>query len=382
MYDLHQFGEGAIPFDLVVPGRGRGTLRILEREVRAEFRRDPLGIPTSERIYLLEDLAELLDGEVGPDAAIAGKALLGPVMFCSEAILVLHEGASTYVPRTRLWLSRLNSSCGSLHTYPVLRLRHHAYDALAAAPVTFRLPEHLAGAFDRAEVTGEEFARRWQEVIREQECLLRRLGQARSPSALLAIVAEQQGAEWRAAAEAREAARETLRERGQSIAERLRALRELRVAERRARRRRAELERRSGELRHQELATGEPEPRQALRQLIAVIADEIESRRLRRAQLRHEIAELAGDPQVLDARMTIADITLRAERERLALARRALLTRHMELGDRRPTAWWFTVADPSGQWFAEATRRAELYLQDLTGTGSGTVSAHAGGNGS
>jgi len=366
MYGLDQFGEGAIPFDLVVPGRGRGTLRVLDHEIRAEFGPHPLVIPTKERVYLLEHLAELVEDAVGPGAAIAGKALLGPVMFCSEAVLVLHEGASAYVPRTRLWLSRLNNSCASLRTYPILRLKHHAYDALAAARVTFRLPSHLAQAFAAEQVTSEEFGRRWKTVLGEQEQLLQRLAQARSASALLSIVAEQNGGPWRETADELEQAREVLREAGARIRERLEKLADLRCAERRARGRRAELERRSGELRQEERQLDDPEPRRALRQLIGVIADEIACRQARRAELRREIAEITQTAPVQAARKRIAQITVQAERARLELARRALLVRHMEVGDRRPTSWWFKVVDPSGGWFEEAVRRAEVYLQDLT----------------
>jgi hypothetical protein len=376
MYGLDQFGEGAIPFDLIVPGRGRGTLRILDDEVRAEFDPNPLSIRTDERVYLIEDLAALVEDAVGPHAAIAGKALLGPVIFCSEAVLVLHEGASAYVPRTRLWLSRLNGSCASLRTYPILRLRHHAYDALSAVKTTFRLPPHLAGAFGSPQVTGEEFGRRWRSVIWDQERLLERLGQARSMSALLSIIAEQNGGEWRSTAEELRQARQVLQEAGTAIQERLRKLRDIRCAERRARRRRAELEARSGELRVHEQEGGDPEPRQALRQLIGAITDEIQCRQARRAELRQEIAELAHGPRVLSARRRIGEISEQAEQERLQLARRALLTRHMEVGDRRPTSWWFSVVDPSGHWFQEAARRAEVYLQDLSSPPEGNDATH------
>ncbi|MGQ9731023.1 MAG: hypothetical protein ACUVX8_07075 [Candidatus Zipacnadales bacterium] len=365
MYGLDQFGEGAIPFDLIVPGRGRGTLRILDHEIRAEFESGPLSIPTEERVYLLEDLAALIEEAVGPNAAVAGKALLGPVMFCSEAVLVLHEGASAYVPRTRLWLSRLNRTCASLRTYPILRLTHHAYDALAKVKVTFRLPAHLAEAFGSERVTAANFAGRWKSVLAEQEHLLDRLAKATSVSALVEVIAEERGHEWRSVWEELQEARQTLRHVGLAIRKRLDRLSEIRYHERRARRRRAEFERRSGDLRRKEDATGDFTPRQALRQLIGAISDEIEQYRSQRAKLRVEIAELTNTPDVHAAREKIRAITLQAEQQRLELARRALLVRHMEIGDRRPTSWWFTIVDPAGDWFEEAVRRAEIRLQPL-----------------
>jgi len=376
MYGLDQFGEGAIPFDLIVPGRGRGTLRVLEREVRAEFEAGPLSIPTEERVCLLEDLAARVEDAVGSEAAIAGKALLGPVMFCGEAVLVLHEGASAYVPRTRLWLSRLNSSCGSLRTYPILRLRQRAYDALAACPTRLRLPAHLAEAFGAEEIEGREFGARWRTVLAEQEQLLARLGGARSVGALLEVIAGEDGERWRPIVEELREAQQALRGTGAEIRERRRRLQEIRAAERRARRRRAELEARSGELRAREQETGDPEPRQALRQLIGVMTDEIRCREARRGELRAEIAALAGGGPAQAARRRIGEIGAAAEGARLSLARRALLIRHMEIGDRRPTAWWFSVVDPTGEWFAEAARRAEVYLQDLMAAPVETETGH------
>ena len=365
MYQLDQFGEGAIPFDLVVPGRGRGTLRVLDTEVRAELSPEPLVIPTRERVVFLEDLAEVLEAALGPDVAIAGKALVGPVMFCSEAVLVLHEGASAYVPRTRFWLQELNKQCASMRTFPILRLRHRAYDALAATNVTLRLPEHLAEAFGAAEIPSREFGQRWREVIAEQERLLERLRAATSLKSLLPVVADERGDDWGQIAGELAQARHTLRATGAAIEERRTELRGVVAAERKARARRAELERLSGGLRRKEKQTGDPEPRRKVRRDLAELAPRLAACEQQRADLRRQIRALTGGEQATAARRTIQSIGLQAEQERLALARRALLTRHMELGNRRPTGWWFSVADPSGEWFEEAARLAEAWLEDL-----------------
>jgi hypothetical protein len=365
MYGLDQFGEGAIPFDLVVPGRGRGTLRILDGEVRAELSPEPFVIPTAQRVCYLEDLAELLEGAVGPDVAIVGKALLGPVMFCSEAILVLHEGASAYVPRTQFWLQELNKQCASMRTQPLLRLRHRAYDALAATKVTLSLPPHLAEAFGSARITGEELGRRWREVVAVQEKLLAQLRHATSLRALLQVLAEAKRDEWGEAAREVAMARQALREVGGAIQDHRAELARLQATERQSRARRAELERRSGQLRREEQETGEVAPRKALRQELAAAAAHVEACRQQRADLKQQIRGLARSPKAQEAREAIHRVGLQAEHERLALARRALLTRNLELGNRRPTAWWFAIVDPSGDWFSEATRLAEVWLEDL-----------------
>lgn len=365
MYGLDQFGEGAVPFDLVAPGRGRGTLRILDDAVRAELSPRPLVIPTDKRVVFVEELAELLEQAVGPDVAVAGKALLGPIMFCSEHILVLHDGASAYVPRTRLWLRRLNETCASLRTLPILRLRHRAYDALAAAPVTFRLPEHLAEAFDAREVPAHRFAQQWRRVVADQEELLARLSGARALGSLLQIVAEERGERWQRVANELDGARATLRRVGAAVEERLAKLAEVKATERAARIRRVDLQRLSGQLRSQEKEIGDSSPRREVQRRLADLDTDVKRCEEQRAQLRREIRAVTHADQALDARRAIERIDREAELERLGLARRALLTRNMELGNRRPTGWWFTIADPSGQWFREAIRLSEVWLEDL-----------------
>jgi hypothetical protein len=360
MYSLDLFGEGAVPFDLVVPGRGRGTLRVLDREVRAELEPQPLVIPTRERVIYLEELAALLEGAVGPEVAIAGKALLGPVMFCSEALLVLHEGASAYVPRTRQWLARLGERCASMRTYAILRLGHGAFDALSACPATLRLPEHLAQAFGAETISASEFGQRWRDVRRAEEDLLGRLGQARSAPALLEAVASAAPDGWARASRELASASRVLRDVGSRVEELRAHLARLRSTERQARYRRADLERRSGELRRA------GQPREATRHKIALASEEIAGCQAEREPVRGEIAELSRGPAAQAARETIARLSLAAERARLILARRALLTRGLDVGNRRPTGWWFSIVDPSGEWFAEAVRRAEVWLDDLT----------------
>ena len=114
-------------------------------------------------------------------------------------------------------LCRLNSSCGSIRTYPILRLRHRAYDALSASKVTFRLPEHLAEAFGADEISAHEFGGRWRKVREDQQCLVKRLRKATSLKTLLGIIDEESPDGWHAVAEELRVAREALREIGAEI---------------------------------------------------------------------------------------------------------------------------------------------------------------------
>jgi len=118
-------------------------------------------------------------------------------------------------------------------------------------------------------------------------------------------------------------------------------------------------------LRSQEKEIGDSSPRREVQRRLADLDTDVKRCEEQRAQLRREIRAVTHADQALDARRAIERIDREAELERLGLARRALLTRNMELGNRRPTGWWFTIADPSGQWFREAIRLSEVWLEDL-----------------
>ena len=366
MYELGLFGRGAIPFDLIVPGRGRGTIRVLDKAVRAELPQEPLVIPVSEPPCSTVELAGVIEDAVGSQCALVGKALMGPVMFCSEGLLVLHEGASAYVPATQRWVAAANASCGSLRTYPILRLHHHAFDALGVVPRRFRLPSHLAAAFGQSVVSAVEFADRWQAVVAAQERLLERLAEAGSARRLLQLLEEQGEPQAARARRALEAARHTLRAFGEQIRALREQLAELRHAERERRSERLALEAESGRLRRLEQEGAPPAARQEVRARLAEAEHQTLETRRRRWELREQVGALRERPDFQAAQAEVDRLELRAERIRLRLARHAILTRRsLELANRRPSAWWFPLVDPSGQWFAAAARRAEVHLESL-----------------
>jgi len=366
MYELGVFGRGAIPFDLIVPGRGRGTIRVLPDAVRAELPKQPLVIPVAEAPCSTQALAGVIEDAVGSECALVGKAVMGPVMFCSEGLLVLHEGASAYVPATQRWVASASAHCTVMRTYPILRLHHRAFDALGAAEHRFHLPSHLAGAFGKPVVSAREFAERWREVVSDQEALLRRLGETGSVRHLLEVLEERGEPQAARTRQALEAARATLRTYGQQIEALRGRLADLRREERERRAERLALEAESGLLRHLEHTGAACEARQRVRARLAEAEHAIVAARLRREKLRAEIQTIHERPDFGRAQAEVDRLELRAERIRLRLARHAILTRRsLELANRRPAAWWFPMLDPSGRWFAEAAERADVYLESL-----------------
>ena len=145
---LASFGPEATPFDVYVPGRGRGTLHVGGDRVRVDFAR-PVTLALRRPLRGLCALAETLADGLGGEVALVGKALVLPVMLAGEFVNVLHETGSAYLPRTRRMLQALTAAGVRLRLYPVLRVRLRTWDMLRGCKAEFGLPRHLAESFER-----------------------------------------------------------------------------------------------------------------------------------------------------------------------------------------------------------------------------------------
>jgi len=390
-YTLDRFGEGAIPFDLVVPA-GRGTLRILDDAVVVETP-EPIRMPVPRRIESARELAEVVEDHFGQNTTLIGKGHVFVCMVTAEAILVFHESGSAYVHRTARLMQTLADRGFSVPLYPILRIRHHTWDALAGCGVRFRLPEHLAAAFGAPVVTATEFATRWQEVVDAEKRLLQEISALSSPRELVSFLGARDDGEWLRRLEEYTRAHDLLleiRDRSRVYEERSRQIYE---EIQRLKSEALEMEREKGEnfrrtikpLRErlfelaQEGVVDGPEVEELQRQIEAHEAPrahvdaEIRARRERVAALENEAKEVRKarmenekGPAAVAARQAIAEVEKEAERAKLQLVRRALL---VSLGlpacNLRPTAWWFPLVDPSGEWFRNLAHRMELRFERL-----------------
>ena len=398
-YTLDRFGDGAIPFDLVIPGKGRGTIRIPGD--------GNIFVDTPQPITLcdegcdfasVEKLAALVERELGPDVALVGKAVALVPMLCAEWILVFHEGASGYTDRTRNMMARLARRKIPLPPlHPILRIRYSTWDALAAVPQTgdpdtddFRLPAHLQQAFGRERISVNDFALCWRRPLRHETDRLADLKSLTSPRHLLGYLAtHDRGEMWKAAA--RDYAQANmrllyLRDAAQAIQGRVYTMYDqVRGLKAEA----AALEKRKGDdfrarvqpLRDRLAQTGDGE--------IAAQIDAMQSERAleydaeiaaRRGQIRFALATVRelkekrltlerGD-EATQARADLRRIEARAEQEKARLVRNALQTIHgLPHTDFRPSSWWFPLVDESGAWFRRLGETAEMSLEPLVAEG-------------
>ena len=171
IYELDEFGIGAIPFDLVVPGHGRGTIFLRSGRVLAQLSGDsePAEIARGT-IQSVEALAAAVEERFGRKCALVGKAVVLADMIAAEHLVLFHETASGYTGITRKFNEGLAAAGVMLDLHPIVRITYPTWDAVAAAPasVTFSLPEHLAAGFGSKSVSAREMAEGWRGVVDTQ----------------------------------------------------------------------------------------------------------------------------------------------------------------------------------------------------------------------
>ena len=391
IYTLDAFGPGAIPFDLVIPGIGRGTIRLAPAALVIETAPTETFVPLIAPITTLAHLAKVVEERFGPDAALVGKAVTLADMIASEFVVVFHETASGYTTLTQAMNRHLAKNGLSLPLHPLVRLTYPTWDALAAAPpdLMFRLPEHLAATFGQETVSARDFAARWREVVSVSRSILHQSRDLPSLRALLGYLEGRDANCWCDRLGDYEAALKTLAEIGRH-SETLRGRIEEHSEEIAVwQKERQELERRKGEdwrqhlrpLRDKrEVAADEKEVTQWQRQIdrqmalratafdepIAVCRERITATRYLLSEFQRHRREMERGPEARQARAKIAQIAQEAQMARLELVRSAFLTAEsLEHTEFRPTSWWLPLVDPDGGWFAALTSGTQARLEEL-----------------
>lgn len=420
IYTLDQFGEGALPFDIVIPGQGRGTLRVLPGAIHIETE-TPIVLQIDLPCESVLQLAEILEKNCGEETVLVGKAVSLISMMAEEMIFVFHEKASGYTRLTQKMNQNLRESGVELDLHPLLRIEYSTWDALGEAPATLQLPFHLARAFGKEAIATTEFSARWEVVCAEQDAQRESFKACRSLRELLRYLSELDP-KWKPAATEYRAARQVI----SGVSTRAKVLQsasqELREQAKSYRQRAVQIEREKGEdfrarvlplreklrdlseeitARISPLDT-EGNPRklskserahnaeldqkasaeiEELREKIAALQTERaltfdrkitslrKSVRLAQAQVRPLMAqrvEIEKSDEAENARATIAHWEYEAELERLRRVRDAIaVSDGLRYTNLRPTAWWLPLVSPDGKWFEKIAATIQARIEEL-----------------
>ena len=420
IYALDQFGPGALPFDVVVPGHGRGTLRLHEGKVIVETE-TPIEICENCDPHSIGRLASLLEGHFGPDIALVGKAVSLISMLSAEFIFVFHEKASGYTKRTKTMNDALRAHGIELNLHPMLRLKYATWDALANVEAEFQLPSHLAMLWQNGRVTASEFAATWQAKCAEGDEVRARLKACHKTEDLMDALAELDSANWRERKADYVVARAQLRELRDQIAPLVRERDDLRAQARIATHAAQVLEREKGDyfrariwpLKEQFRDLKEAaskrinpldengKPRRLSKAERAEIAQLEAHEATRETELRAQLAQREGEWRAFDERIATAQTRARearsgsqialgkqlareksvaatapraiiealesqAELARLLLVRDAIrASESLRQNNVRPTAWWLPMVSPGGQWFDAIATTAIARIEAL-----------------
>ncbi len=402
IYTLDQFDNGALPFDLVIPGKGRGTLCIPgDGTIFVDTPRQPTVLcDTGCDFSNVDKLAALIERELGTECVLVGKAVTLIPMIAAENIVVFHETASGYTDKTRAMMTRLAARNIAPTIHPILRIKYSTWDALSAVPALgseesdrFNLPPFLAQAFGRPQIAIDEFASCWRHAMQTEQRSLEKLRAIASPRQLLNLFAAETGDKaWETKKQQYQAASlrlYALRDEADSIQGRVLTLydqvRGLKAdADQMERAKGDDFRARITPLRaqllqaHENGQTAEADALQAridaLQAERALTFDaEIASRR---GQVRFALATvrelktkrlaLERGKDSAEARQTLRRIEADIERAHAETVRNALQTiRGLPHTDFRPSAWWFPLVDDTGSWFNRLAETAEFYLEPL-----------------
>ncbi|NCO32382.1 MAG: hypothetical protein AUJ92_12055 [Armatimonadetes bacterium CG2_30_59_28] len=379
IYELDRFGTGALPFDLFVPKRGRGTLRVEERQCVVHFRDEDVTVSQGEVVEDNQKLAEVIESRFGDNCALLGKALVLPTMFAMEGVMLLNEGASVYIPRTKAWVHALHERGIQLPLKPLLRLRYRTLDTLASLNLEFHLPLHLQETFcfRNNPYPAEQLAGRWREVLQEQRKQLELLTQIRSSRDLIPFLSINSSCgpseKWYALQDEYHALLKSVHRVGAQLTELTSQIALINDRKRGAKRVIETLERQSGKLRRAirenlDLTGEQREKCVACRaEILGKVVDgraAIRELDVQRRVWSDQAEGLRLAPAFLGDKERLLEIELEAEEQRLHLARNALLATGLDSVNRRPCAWWFPIVDPTMGWWEEVTRTTEAYFEE------------------
>ena len=365
LYELSRFGSGAIPFDLVIPGQGRGTIRLGNRGAVIATKK-PQFLSYKKPLESLEELATLIEAKFGPNCAVIGKAVTLIGMLGREFTFAFHEGASSYVKASRVLHRKLD-----FRVHSILRIRYQTWDALADVETWFNLPKPFQTAFGGEAICAQSFASRWRNVVAEQGDRLEQLGKIKKPGDLLAFLDSKIGGAWSSQAKEYDQIHDKLAELSQVLEAAKRERRELYGARRATGQKWQVVQKEMGD--HFRATIYEKEPpdkelrkRETFKAQLEVIRNEREAIGARYAELGAKEREAARSDAFVKIHKRRREIELESELKRLSLIREAVISsKGLENANRRPSAWWLPLVSPDNQWFNQIMKTATCYWEPM-----------------
>jgi hypothetical protein len=393
MYGLDSFGEGAIPFDIALPGHGRGSIRIFDNRLVIDWRGGSQEIASEAPIESLRDLAKVVEDNLGEGCALIGKAVPLIDMLGAEFIVLFHETASAYSQRTGVMNKLIRATGIALDLKPIVRIAYPTWDALRDAnlSVRFLLPPHLSKQFENGDtpISASDFAKNWRSAVNGSKELLKEIENARGPRALMQLLEKQSipGSSWPHLAPEYEGHLSSLAQLAYECLEYKKRVALLKEQIKVDRRNRVFLELDKGIDFRKSLFPLLNENPSSERDK-AVISDRIKHEETRRIvmfdqkidditksisdakkeirRLRAECKKIERSNQARIIRERIDEIIKEAELGRIDLIRSAYISSaSLPHTQARPSAWWLPFVDSSGRWFNAITEGLSVRFEEL-----------------
>ncbi len=370
IYTLDRFGTGAVPFDLYIPGIGRGTLRLGTRG-GVVMTPSPVGFSYKKAPTNLAELASILERRFGKDCVVVGKAVTLIGMLAQEFVFVFHEGASSYVKRSRILHQNLASKGHPLSVNPILRIGLEPWDALIDCCAWFKLPEPMRRPFGVDELSGCSLSARWREVVSEQRQMLFDLAELRRPLELVRYLDKSVGGTWSCLASQYEGLHKDMGRLNEQVAEVKTRKKEVVEKCRAAVRDRIRAEEAKGDhwrakIFERDASHADWAERERLSGEVKAATERLESARQEWRELQAEQEAIVKSEEAEKGRMLRRNIAFEAELTRARLIREIIITADgLEKAGHRPAAWWFSLVCPDGTWFRATHRRSHYRLEPI-----------------
>lgn len=370
-YTLDKFGTGAIPFELVIPGQGRGTIRLTPKAM-VVMTPQPMFASLDKPVESVHDLARVCSERFG-DCALVGKAITLISMLAREFVFAFHENASMYVSATRRMHEELLESGIEHKVNPILRIRLEAWDALDGTSHWFELPEPLRLPFGADHLPARTLARTWRQVQAKELKHIQVLKDAKSTTQTIRALYQVMGGCWDTLGKEYGEIRRTLRTIRRRLLSMKRDVQKIHARLREIKREWQEVERAKGEHFRTKMQpspasapTQEQQKRKAFDTRIASLREERKELRARLLRIRAKQAEVASTEEAICARTRRDEIQREVQLARVKVVRGAVVAcEGLSRCNHRPSAWWFPVVSPHGEWVNNVYRSMELRLEEL-----------------